>query len=69
MKIHSLVILFIVFLFLVGAFYGNRLLQKMIQPRKSFGRLGIYFISAFALIFAFVFLLVWIVGHLFPPGK
>ncbi|HEX4375436.1 MAG TPA: hypothetical protein VHZ50_19175 [Puia sp.] len=66
MKFHSLIILTIIAISLFGAFYINRFLQKIIQPRKSFGQFIIYLISAFVIVFAYTFLLVWVVVHLFP---
>ncbi|HLY68535.1 MAG TPA: hypothetical protein VKR53_02330 [Puia sp.] len=64
-----LIILAGIFVFLIGAFYTNKFLQKMIQPRRSAGRLFSYIFAAFAIVFAYTFLLVWIVAHLFPVGK
>jgi uncharacterized membrane protein YeaQ/YmgE (transglycosylase-associated protein family) len=66
MKGTRLIILAVIFISLVGAFYVNKFLQKIIQPRKSFGQFIVYIISAFVIVFAYTFLLVWIVEHLFP---
>lgn len=66
MKLRSLTILFIIVLSLLPAFYINRVLQKKMQPRKSLIRLLVYLLSSFVLVFLYVFLLVWAIGHLFP---
>jgi len=69
MKFNSFIILIIIFVSLVGAFYVNKFLQKIIQPRKSFVQFIIYIISAFVIVFAYTFLLVWTVAHLFPVSN
>lgn len=69
MKETRWLILVGILLFLIAAFYTNQFLQKIIQPRKSMSRLFLYITLAFAIVFAFTFILVWIVRYLFPVGK
>jgi hypothetical protein len=66
MKLRSLTILLIIVLSLLPAFYINRVLQKNVKPGKSLIRLLVYLVSSFALVFIYVFILVWVIGHLFP---
>jgi len=66
MRYRSLVILFILLISLAPAFYINRVLQKKINPRRSFGRLLTYILSALFFVFLYTFLMVALILHLFP---
>jgi len=66
MRYRSLVILFILLISLAPAFYVNRVLQKKINPRRSFGRLLTYILSALFFVFLYTFLMVALILHLFP---
>jgi len=69
MKLQRLLILVIILLSLLPAFYVNQWLQKLIQPRRSFGQLLLYILACFALVFVYTFLLVWIITQVFPQTK
>jgi hypothetical protein len=62
-------VLLVIMLSLVPAFYLNRWLQKIIQPRKSFVRLLLYILTAFVLVFLYTFVIVWCIAKLFPIAK
>jgi hypothetical protein len=61
-----LAILFILLLSLVPAYSFNKFLQKIIKPRESFGRIFLYLFSGLLFVFIYTFLLVFIIGKLFP---
>jgi hypothetical protein len=62
-------VLLVIMLSLVPAFYLNRWLQQIIQPRKSFVRLLLYILTAFVLVFLYTFVIVWCIAKLFPIAK
>jgi hypothetical protein len=66
MKLRSFIILIVLVLSMILIFYANKLLQRRIQPRRTFLRFLIYIISAFAVIFIYTFFVVWIIAYLFP---
>jgi hypothetical protein len=68
-KIQKLLIIFILILSLIPAFYLNRWLQARIQPRQSLPRLFFYILSCFALVFVYSFILVSVISMLFPVPK
>jgi len=69
MRLQRLLILLIILASLIPAFYVNHWLQKLIQPRRSFGQLLLYMLACLALVFLYTFLLVWIIGQVFPLAK
>jgi len=69
MKFRSLIILLLVLISLVPAFFVNRLIRNQIQPRKSFFRFLIYLLLALVLVFIYTFFWVWIILYLFPVSK
>ena len=68
MKNISLPIFSILVLFMAFAWWLNRYLQLLMQPRKSFGRLLLYFLSCLVLIFSGVYAPVRLILWLFPPA-
>ena len=66
MKIRSLLILLIILLSMLPAYYFNRYLQRVLQPRRSFGRFVLYLLSGLAMAFGYTFIVVWIISRLFP---
>ncbi|WP_148661147.1 hypothetical protein [Flavisolibacter tropicus] len=64
-----LLILVIILLALIPAFYVNRWLQQIIQPRRSFVQLMLYILTCFAFVFVYTFLLVWIITQVFPQAN
>jgi hypothetical protein len=65
MKLRSLLIFLIVLLSLMPVYYINRLLQKMLMPRESAGRLFLFFLANFLLVIIYTILIVGLVVSLF----
>jgi len=61
-----LVVLIIIIVFLIAAYFFNVYFQKLINPRKSFVRLMLYFLVTVAMVFGLTFLMVFIIGRLYP---
>ena len=68
MKNIPLPVFLIILLFTVLVWLLNRYLQKLIKPRVSFGRLILYILSGFTLVFAGVYVTVRLILWLFPPA-
>ena len=66
MKLRSLLILLIIALALLPAYYLNRWLQQVIRPRDSAGRFFLFIFATFVLIIVYSVLVVGIVVRLFP---
>ena len=66
MKWKAIIILFIILVSLFPVYLLNKYFQKIIQPRKSFGRLMLYLFSGFALVFIYTFLIVVVIKKIFP---
>ena len=64
MKSAIVLLLIIAFMFL--GFFLNSLLQKLIKPRQSMGRLLFYFMVVLASVFILSFFMVLIIGKLYP---
>ena len=62
----KLVVLIIIIAFLIIAYFLNIYFQKLIHPRKSFARLMLYFFVTVAMVFGITFLMVFIIGKLYP---
>ncbi|HYH14125.1 MAG TPA: hypothetical protein VD794_02830 [Flavisolibacter sp.] len=69
MRLQRLLILAFILLSIIPAYYINGWLQKVIQPRRSFGQLLLYILACFAFVFTYTFLLVWIIRQVFPQAK
>jgi len=67
MKLKGFIIVLLIFLSLLPAWYINKWLQKIIQPRKSFALFLLYMLSVFALVFVYTFLVTYVILKLFPP--
>lgn len=63
-----LVLLFIVFS-LIPLFFINKWLQNLVMPRKSFGRLVLYFLVVLEVVFMYTYLLVTVLANLFPVSN
>lgn len=63
---RKFVVLVIIVGFLIVAYFLNIYSQKLIDPRKSFARLMLYFLVTVAMIFGLTFLMVFIIGKLYP---
>jgi len=59
-------VLIIIIVFLIAVYVLNVYFQKKINPRKSFTRLLLYFLVTVAMIFGLTFLMVFIIGKLYP---
>ena len=64
MKPTIVLLLIIIFMFL--AYLLNKWLQKIIEPRKSLGRLFFYFLIVLVVIFFITIAMVLIIGRLYP---
>ncbi|HET6766030.1 MAG TPA: hypothetical protein VFH08_01480 [Chitinophagaceae bacterium] len=62
----SIIVLSIIVVFIIIAFFLNHWLQKIVKPREGFGRLFFYFFSVMALVFILSFLMVFIIIKLYP---
>jgi hypothetical protein len=66
MKLKALVILFIILASLIPVYLVNRYFQKAIRPKESLGRLFLYLLSGFLVVFIYTFLVVLAIKKLFP---
>jgi hypothetical protein len=66
MRWTAVIILFIILVALVPAYSLNNYLQKIIQPRKSLGRLFLYLFSGMLVVFVFVLIVVLLIRLVFP---
>ncbi len=64
-KLRSVIILIIIVISLIPVYLLNKYLQKTIRPKASLGRLFLYILSGFALVFVYTFLVVFLVKKLF----
>ncbi len=62
----KIVVFIIIAAVLVAAYFLNNYLQKQIKPRKSFGRLMLYFLITVVTVLGLMFLMVFIIGKLYP---
>jgi len=69
MNLRPLLIFCLLVLSLLPVYHFNRILQKKIRPRQSLIRLLGYVVAAFGFVFAYTFVLVWVISHLFPVAK
>jgi glucan phosphoethanolaminetransferase (alkaline phosphatase superfamily) len=68
MKGRSISILLILLLTLTAVYYFNRVLQRIIRPRDSAGRMFLYFFANFLLIVVVIVSVVALIVRIFPPG-
>ncbi|MFI5129501.1 MAG: hypothetical protein ACHQFX_05895 [Chitinophagales bacterium] len=66
MKLRTLAILLIILVSLIPVYLLNKYLQPKIRPKQSGGRLFLYIISGFLLVFVYTFLVVLVIRKLFP---
>jgi hypothetical protein len=69
LRLKGFAIVLLIFLSLLPAYYINQWLQKIIQPRKSFGLFLLYMLACFALVFGYTFLVTMVIFKLFPLSK
>jgi len=66
---EKILVLLFILVSLVPVFYINKWLQNLVLPRKSLGRLVLYFVVVLELIFIYTYLLVIVIVNLFPLTK
>lgn len=64
-KLRSILVLLVIIVSLIPVYLVNRYLQKIIRPRQSMGRLLLYVLCAFLIIFIYTTLVVLLVKKLF----
>lgn len=65
MRLHALLILLVLILAMVPAFYLNRWLQRVMRPRENAGRFFLFLFANFVLIVVYTVLVVGVVVRLF----
>ena len=68
MKLKSIAILFIIILSLLPAYWLYKKLQMAMRPKESMTRFLFWLVTVFALIFAYTFLVVFVIRMLFPTA-
>jgi len=68
MRFKAIVILLIILVALVPVYSFNNYLQRIIQPRKSLGRLFLYLFSGMLVVFVFVLIVVLLIRLVFPTA-
>lgn len=63
---RQIIVITIIIVFLLLAYFLNGYVQKLLNPRKSFGRLMLYFLATIVMIAGLSYLMVYIIGRLFP---
>ena len=66
MRSRYLLILLIVIASLLPAWFFNRYMQAVIQPRRSFAQLLLYMLVMAAFVAGYTFLVVWVIMQIFP---
>lgn len=66
---EKILVLLFILVSLVPVFYINKWLQNLVLPRKSLGRLVLYFVVVLELIFIYTYLLVIAIVNLFQLTK
>jgi len=69
MKLRSLIILLILLLSLLPAYYLNRYLQRVLRPRESAGRLFLFLLANFVFVIVYTVLIVGVIIRVFPPYR
>jgi hypothetical protein len=69
LKLQRILILVIILLSLIPAYYVHAWLQRVTQPRRSFGHFLLYLLACLAFVFAYTFVVVAIISRVFPPAK
>ena len=63
---QKIIVFLIIIVFLALAYFLNIYFQKLINPRRSFGHLMFYFLTTVIMILVLTFLMVLIIGTLYP---
>lgn len=62
----SVIVLLLIMVFVLVGWLLITWMQKIIKPRKSFGRLILYFFTALLLVFVLSFLMVTLIARIYP---
>jgi len=62
----SAIVLLLIIGFMILGYVLNSWLQKIIKPKQSLGRLVFYFLAVLIAVFVLSFLMVFIIGKLYP---
>lgn len=62
----KIVVFAIIIAVLIVAYFLNNYFQKKIKPRESFARMMLYFLITIIMILGLMFLMVFIIGRLYP---
>ena len=62
----SLIVLALIIAFMFIGYLLNGWLQRILQPRRSLGRLVLYFLTVLASVFVLSFLMVLVISKLYP---
>jgi hypothetical protein len=68
-RLQRLAIILLILLSLLPAFYFNRWLKRVIDPKRSFGRFLAYLAVSLAFVFLYTFSIAMIIFRVFPPAK
>jgi hypothetical protein len=68
-RLNRLLVLLIILAALLPVWFMNQWMQKLFQPRRSFVRFILFILLSFLLIFAYTFLLIYLLGKLFPVAR
>lgn len=66
---EKILVLLFLLISILPVFYLNKWLQKLVQPRKSFARLMLYFLVVLELVFVYTYLIVLLIAKFFPMQK
>jgi hypothetical protein len=67
-KLKSLVILVIILVSLIPVYLTMKRLRQSMRPKESMGRLFLYLLLGFLLVFAYTFLVVLLIKKIFPDS-
>jgi uncharacterized membrane protein len=62
----SILVLSLIIVFMVIGYLINKWLQQLVLPRQSLGRLFLYFLTVLISVFILSFLMVFVIGKLYP---
>jgi len=68
MKLKAIIILLIITCSIIPLYFFYKYIQRIIRPKESMGRLFLYLMSGFALVFIYSFLIGLLVKMLFPTA-
>lgn len=69
LRLKGILVTLVILALLFPAWYLNRWLQKIVQPRRSFAQFLLYMLLCFAMVFVYTFLVTAVVLRLFPASR